>query len=445
MVDRCPMRRGVAEEGYEEVPRTGDFVRESVWLKRFGLATVSFFALGSVGFLAFQQLHARAAVDAGGFLEEKEADGPYPPFVAPGELDFKDKFQCHAGGADAWKSWDVDHREWCCAHHEVACSFETCNPYLKKTGCGWTKKYPCPGQPKSSEFQWPAHNDREGGWDHSEGWECCCVRGGWKPQEEQNVHLERYEHEASYEVKQPIAENIPVLSSGTVESFHIKPALPGGLKLDAKTGVIDGTPTEPLERTKFTVMAVGKSSTSRAVINLKVYEKSPFPWVVVLLCLASLCACCSCCACCCYQTRLPVWLKLRPATEQEAREIESLMMKEPEDPSAKIIVALEELDCPAKKGWYVRTGLGNGVLARCGGGSHTLTIADVSEHLEQLGISIDVFSDYYNAKKSRFIGKPINELLKAFMAADDLPAIQKMKGEHEAEIASVRHHNYWVI
>jgi len=67
-----------------------------------------------------------------------------------------------------------------------------------------------------------------------------------------------------------LAHDIPVLRSmeaqpvvqGEVDEYSVSPALPAGLQLDPKTGVISGTPTVPVEDKEYIVSAKNESGTT---------------------------------------------------------------------------------------------------------------------------------------------------------------------------------------
>ena len=55
---------------------------------------------------------------------------------------------------------------------------------------------------------------------------------------------------------------------------------------------------------------------------------------------------------------------------------------------------LTALDCPANKGWLITTGEGDGILCRCGGGSHTLELAEVLQILHNQGSLVNRCKTY---------------------------------------------------
>jgi hypothetical protein len=63
--------------------------------------------------------------------------------------------------------------------------------------------------------------------------------------------------------------------TGTVVSWDIAPALPGGLNLDAGTGVISGTPTALSAQTVYTVTATNKDGKTTGTVTITVNDAAP--------------------------------------------------------------------------------------------------------------------------------------------------------------------------
>ena len=80
---------------------------------------------------------------------------------------------------------------------------------------------------------------------------------------------------ATYTVGVTITENSPSSTGGDVDSYSIDPALPAGLSLDAATGVISGTPSEPSAATDYTVRATNSGGSATVTLNLTVNDMAP--------------------------------------------------------------------------------------------------------------------------------------------------------------------------
>ncbi|OIR00601.1 FG-GAP repeat protein [mine drainage metagenome] len=67
----------------------------------------------------------------------------------------------------------------------------------------------------------------------------------------------------------------PTISGGVVTSYSVGPALPAGLSLDTRTGVISGTPTVLSGATNYTVTASNIAGSASAIINITVIDIAP--------------------------------------------------------------------------------------------------------------------------------------------------------------------------
>ncbi len=80
---------------------------------------------------------------------------------------------------------------------------------------------------------------------------------------------------ASYQKNTSIANNIPSISGGAVDEFSLSPALPQGLSLHPKTGIISGTPKNISEEIIYSVQARNISGTTNAEISIRVVDEPP--------------------------------------------------------------------------------------------------------------------------------------------------------------------------
>lgn len=79
---------------------------------------------------------------------------------------------------------------------------------------------------------------------------------------------------ASYAVGFAITDT-PMVSSGTVVSYSVSPALPVGLSLNASTGVISGIPTTVSPATSYLVTATNSTGSVTTLVNITVYNTPP--------------------------------------------------------------------------------------------------------------------------------------------------------------------------
>ncbi len=72
-----------------------------------------------------------------------------------------------------------------------------------------------------------------------------------------------------------ITPNTPTVSGGAVTSWSISPPLPTGLVLNQVTGILSGTPTEPIAQTDFTVTAMNGAGSAHSIVSITVLLAPP--------------------------------------------------------------------------------------------------------------------------------------------------------------------------
>ncbi|MBC9890756.1 MAG: hypothetical protein F7B06_13140, partial [Opitutae bacterium] len=83
---------------------------------------------------------------------------------------------------------------------------------------------------------------------------------------------------AIYTKGEAITDNNPSSTGGAVDAYSISPALPAGLSLHPKTGVISGAPAELSEKTEYTVRATNTAGSTMAVVKITVISKNLQEW-----------------------------------------------------------------------------------------------------------------------------------------------------------------------
>lgn len=75
---------------------------------------------------------------------------------------------------------------------------------------------------------------------------------------------------ATYQKDTAIVANTPSHGGGVVETYSVSPALPAGLTLDTKSGVITGTPTVGAATTSYTVKATNTAGNTTVSLSITV-------------------------------------------------------------------------------------------------------------------------------------------------------------------------------
>ena len=84
------------------------------------------------------------------------------------------------------------------------------------------------------------------------------------------------DHRIELAVGKPITPIVPRVR-GQVRSWHVRPRLPVGLRLDEQTGAIEGTPLEGAPKRSYTLLASGRQGLSMDTIELQVERIAPTP------------------------------------------------------------------------------------------------------------------------------------------------------------------------
>ena len=77
-------------------------------------------------------------------------------------------------------------------------------------------------------------------------------------------------------LNEPITALKPTVT-GTVTTYSVNPALPGGLSINSSTGVISGTPTAVTAKTSYTVTASNTGGSTTAVVSIVVNSEGTLP------------------------------------------------------------------------------------------------------------------------------------------------------------------------
>ena len=72
----------------------------------------------------------------------------------------------------------------------------------------------------------------------------------------------------------PLGPLVPTVA-GTVEHYAVTPALPPGVALDSKSGVIAGTPSAATTLAPYTITASSQAGSSSFILLLAVTAPSP--------------------------------------------------------------------------------------------------------------------------------------------------------------------------
>ncbi|MBS0452762.1 MAG: putative Ig domain-containing protein [Proteobacteria bacterium] len=89
--------------------------------------------------------------------------------------------------------------------------------------------------------------------------------------------LDYLDRSVIYPVNAFITPNTPVSTGGEITQYSVSPALPAGLAIDPKTGVITGTPTEVTAPAVYTVTGANSADSVQALLTLEVASQAVPP------------------------------------------------------------------------------------------------------------------------------------------------------------------------
>lgn len=89
--------------------------------------------------------------------------------------------------------------------------------------------------------------------------------------------LEYAQTPVSYTVGQPVPENVPTYEGPADPNYSVEPALPSGLSLDSRTGIISGTPTAASNWQNYVVTAAADVGQVQAIVRIEVTQAPPPP------------------------------------------------------------------------------------------------------------------------------------------------------------------------
>ena len=100
--------------------------------------------------------------------------------------------------------------------------------------------------------------------------------GGSGSPETQHSQLAYSAVTPTYVVGVAIVPNVPIVGQEKATTFTVTPTLPSGLRLDAVTGVIDGTPTVTWPVTRYVVKASSPGGSMTAILGIAVRAAGTF-------------------------------------------------------------------------------------------------------------------------------------------------------------------------
>jgi len=94
--------------------------------------------------------------------------------------------------------------------------------------------------------------------------------------------------------------------------------------------------------------------------------------------------------------------------------------------------AISALDCPAKRGFFTKIDEGNSIIARCGGGSHTLELQALVSTVARQGFSAQEFTQFVYREKHKLVGRDVNDIVAGYIEVTPLPDAEQLEAELES-------------
>eukprot|EP00931_Biecheleriopsis_adriatica_P007678 TRINITY_DN108943_c0_g1_i1.p1 TRINITY_DN108943_c0_g1~~TRINITY_DN108943_c0_g1_i1.p1 ORF type:complete len:367 (-),score=61.73 TRINITY_DN108943_c0_g1_i1:51-1151(-) len=97
------------------------------------------------------------------------------------------------------------------------------------------------------------------------------------------------------------------------------------------------------------------------------------------------------------------------------------------DPMQEISRKVRALDCPAQKGWFLKHGLSEDTICRCGGGSHKLKVAELTTIVCSVGFEESAFLEWLQREKCNWADRSVNDFVRAYLEGSSPDVLRHRK------------------